>query len=97
MKRETLEIECWFLVPIRRDSGNRELHQPVLWQLLDEAFEELEVGLTGPEIMDWARKKATVPGVWKRIIDESRKYTVFVPPAKLDALRSLLKKGREFI
>lgn len=49
--------------------------------------------------MRWGRKKDAVPGGWKPeesadpVTDESRKYTVFVPPGKLDALRSLLKKA----
>ena len=49
--------------------------------------------------MRWGRKKGAVPGGWKPeesadpITDESRKYTVFVALAKLDALRSLLMKA----
>jgi hypothetical protein len=49
--------------------------------------------------MHWGRKKSTVPGGWKPegaerpITDESRKYTVFIPTAKLGALRSLLKRA----
>jgi hypothetical protein len=49
--------------------------------------------------MQWGRKRSTVPGGWqpkraeRPITDESRKYTVFVPPAKLEALRSLLRKA----
>jgi len=80
-----------------RDS-DRGLHQPVLWRLLEEALSDAWGGWTGPETMQWGRKKGAVPGGWKPeasadpIIDESRKYTVFVPAAKLDTLRSLLKK-----
>lgn len=98
MKRETLEVECWFLIPLVRDS-DRGLHQPVLWRLLEEALSDAWGGWTGPETMQWGRKKGAVPGGWKPeasadpITDESRKYTVFVPPAKLDALCSLLKKA----
>lgn len=98
MKRESLEVECWFLIPIVRDS-DRGLHQPVLWKFLEEALSGAWGGWTGPESMQWGRKKGTAPGGWKPagsdapITDESRKYTVFVQPAKLDALRSLLKKA----
>jgi hypothetical protein len=71
----------------------------VLWRLLEEALSEAWGGWTGPEPMRWGRKKAAIPGGWKPqasadpITDESRKYTVFVPPPRLDALRSLLKKA----
>lgn len=98
MKRQTLDVECWFLVPLVRDS-DRGLHQPVLWRLLEEALSDAWGGWTGPETMRWGRKKHAVPGGWKPegsaapMTDESRKYTVFVPLAKLDALRSLLKKA----
>lgn len=97
MKREPLEVECWFLIPLVRDS-DRGLHQPVLWRLLEEALSDTWGGWTGPETMQWGRKKSAVPGGWKPegsdpIADESRKYTVFVPTARLNALRSLLKKA----
>ena len=98
MKRETVEVECWFLIPLVRDS-DRGLHQPVLWRLLEEALSDTWGGWTGPETMQWGRKKGTTPGGWKpegsdrAITDESRKYTVFVSPTKLDALRSLLKRA----
>lgn len=98
MKRQTLEVECWFLIPLVRDS-DRGLHQPVLWRLLEEALSDAWGGWTGPETMRWGRKQGGVPGGWKAegsadpITDQSRKYTVFVPPARLDALRSLLKKA----
>ncbi len=98
MKRETLEVECWFLIPLVRDS-DRGLHQPVIWRLLEEALSDAWGGWTGPETMRWGRKKGAVPGGWKPeesadpITDESRKYTVFVALAKLDALRSLLMKA----
>ena len=45
MKRKTPEIECWFLIPIVRDSDRRP-HQPILWRLLEEA---LTWGWKGPE------------------------------------------------
>jgi hypothetical protein len=98
LKRETLEVECWFLIPLVRDS-DRGLHQPVLWRLLEEALSDAWGGWTGPETMQWGRNKGAVRGGWKSeasadpITDESRKYTAFVPPAKLGALRSLLKKA----
>jgi hypothetical protein len=97
VKRETLEVECWFLIPLVRDS-DRGLHQPVLWRLLEEALSDAWGGWTGPETMRWGKKRGAVPGGWKLkgsadpITDESRKYTVFVRPARLDALRSLLKQ-----
>ena len=97
MTREPLEVECWFLIPLVRDS-DRRLHQPLLWRLLEEALSGTWGGWTGPETMRWGRKQGAVPGGWKPqgsadpIIDESRKYTVFVPPMKLDDLRSLLKR-----
>ncbi|MBI1876484.1 MAG: hypothetical protein HYS05_21695 [Acidobacteria bacterium] len=102
MKRETLEVECWFLIPLVRDS-DRRLHQPVLWRLREEALSDAWGGWTGPETMRWGRKYGTVHGGWKPegstdpVTDESRKYTVFVPPASLDALRSLLKKAAKFV
>jgi hypothetical protein len=98
VKRQPSEVECWFLIPLVRDS-DRGLHQPVLWRLLEEALSDAWGGWTGPESMRWGRKQGAVPGGWKPegsadpITDESRKYTVFVAPARLDALRSLLKKA----
>ncbi len=98
MKRESREVECWFLIPIVRDS-DRALHQPIFWRFLEEALGDAWGGWTGPERMEWGRKKVAVPGGWKPegtnapMTDESRKYTVFVPPAKLDAFRTLLKKA----
>jgi len=98
VKREKLEIECWFLIPIERNS-DRGLHQPVLWDTLQEALSRDWGGWTGPERMHWGRTRSTVPGGWqpkgaeRPVTDESRKYTVFVMPAKLDALRSLLRKA----
>jgi hypothetical protein len=95
--RQTLEVECWFLIPIVRDS-DRRVHQPVLWRLLEEALSDAWGGWTGPETMRWGKKKGIVRGGWKAkqsvrpITDESRKYTVFVPPTKLGGLRALLKK-----
>lgn len=97
MKRGSREIECWFLIPIVRDS-DRGPHQPVLWRFLEEALSDAWGGWTGPEHVAWGRRKGAIPGGWKPegagapTIDESRKYTVFVPPSKLDALRALLKK-----
>ena len=78
MKRQPLEVECWFLIPLVRDS-DRGLHQPVLWRLLEEALSDTWGGWTGPETMRWGRKKSTVLGGWKPegsadpIADESRK------------------------
>ena len=98
MKRASLEVECWFLIPIVRDS-DRGPHQAVLWKFLEETLSDAWGGWTGPESIEWGRKKGAVPGGWKPqgsdgpITDECRKYTVFMPPAKLDALRSLLKKA----
>jgi len=34
---ESDDLECWFLIPIVRDS-DRKQHQPILWRLLEEAF-----------------------------------------------------------
>jgi hypothetical protein len=71
----------------------------VLWRLLEEVLSDAWGGWTGPESVEWGRKKAVVPGGWKPqgadrpITDESRKYTVFVPPAEMDTLRSLLRKA----
>lgn len=98
MKRERVEIECWFLLPIVRNSDGGP-HPSVLWRLLEEALSEGWGGWTGPESVQWGRKKDVVPGGWKPegadapIADENRKYTVFMPPAELDTLRSLLRKA----
>ncbi|MEW6364197.1 MAG: hypothetical protein AB1714_06115 [Acidobacteriota bacterium] len=91
------ELECWFLVPIVRDS-DRKKQQPILWRLLEEALCAGFHGWSGPEKMDWFRKMELVPGGWqpeklnKPIRDESRKYTAFVPPTRLRNLYSFLKK-----
>lgn len=56
MKRESREVECWFLIPIVRDS-DRGPHQPVLWKFLEEALSDAWGGWTGPERMEWGRKR----------------------------------------
>lgn len=93
---ESEDLECWFLIPIVRDS-DRKQHQPILWRLLEEALSRFG-GWTGPERTNWCRKVELVPGGWmpegsnKPIKDESRKYTVFLPPAEIEILGSLLRK-----
>jgi len=52
---QTLEVECWFLIPVVRDS-DRGVHQPVSWRLLEEALSDAWGGWTGPETMRWGRK-----------------------------------------
>lgn len=94
----TEELECWFLVPIVRDSDRTKKHQPILWRLLEEALCGAFRGWSGHERVNWFRKMERVPGGWQPegsktpIRDESRKYTVFVPRAKLRDFDSLLRK-----
>ena len=61
MKREPLEVECWFLIPLVRDSDSG-LHQALLWRLLEEALSDTWGGWTGPETMRWGRKAGRCSG-----------------------------------
>ena len=96
MKREPLEVECWFLIPLVRDS-DRGLSTAVM-EVARRSLARHVGRMDRPRNDAVGAKQGAVPGGWKPqgsadpIIDESRKYTVFVPPVKLDDLRSLLKK-----
>lgn len=91
-------VTCWFVIPIVRNSNRNKKHPPVLWRLLEDALcREISSGLTGPRTFFGYEDVELLPGVWiperKRIEDESRKYTVFVPESRIEQLRSLLKRA----
>ena len=98
MKNQNVEQECWFLIPILRDS-DRKPHEPMVWRLLQENLLILAAGWTGPEGTHLIRKLDLVPGGWKPegeikpTEDESRKYTVIITQAKFEMLRTILKKA----
>ena len=95
-------LECSFLVPIVRDS-DRRLHQPILWQLLEDELRALCTGWQGPERrIVFFVNSSLVPGAWtdesdRLVRHESRKYTVAVPTSRLADLKSLLfRVGNSF-
>jgi hypothetical protein len=93
---------CVFLVPLVRD-GDRQPHPPVLWRLLQDALVERFGGATGPETVAWYRDREPVSGAWSPgegeapVTDLSRRYTVALPPDRVDDLRDLLRRvGHSF-
>jgi len=87
-------VVCAFLVPVVRD-GDRRPHPPVLWRLLQDALVDRFGGATGPETVVWYRDRKAVPGAWspgrgeETVTDLSRRYTVALPPGRVNELRDL--------
>ena len=77
------------MVPLVRDSDGRP-HAPRLWKaLVDELFDRFG-GFTGPE--------GPIPGGYtsrsgRRVLDESFRYTVSLPPRRVRELRALLVRA----
>ena len=98
MAKEPPRPACVFLVPVVRDS-DRKPHQPILWRLLQDALLRTFGAVTGPETVLYYRNPAAVPGAWspgegqEPVEDLSRKYTIAVPPDRLEVLRSLLRRA----
>lgn len=97
MEKPTLPV-CVFLIPVVRDS-DRKPHPSILWRLLQDALLNTFGGVSGPEEVVCYRTPDPFKGSWAPgagqapIEDRSRKYTVAIPEARLDDLRSLLRKA----
>lgn len=91
MKTKERLVECSFLIPVLRNS-DQQPHQPVDWRNFQNELLSLspDKAFTGPETALVFRKKKKVPGKWKEIDDESRKYTVAIPVKQLKGLRKVL-------
>jgi hypothetical protein len=67
--------------------------------MLQDAIHRLFKGLSGPERLLLIKDVELVPGSYteeatgRRVHDESRRYTVAIPEAKVEALRGLLRKA----
>ncbi len=89
---------CVFLIPIVRDS-DRKPHPSVVWRLLQDALLKTFGGITGPDAVIYYRKRDPVKGAWSPggnhapIEDRSRKYTIAIPEARVNDLRTLLRKA----
>lgn len=102
MGQREQRIECWFLLPLLRNSDH-ELHPVELWGIFRRNLQELFQGWSGPVDVVKERIRAiqdvsSVPGGWvpeadKVIEDESRKYTVIIPSSRVEELRGLLEKA----
>ena len=95
MSRPEEVVECAFLIPLVRDS-DRERHQPSCWNALQDALFERFGGSTGPDVI--YRAVRPVRGEYRtesgeRVSDESWRYVVAVPRARLDELRSILRRA----
>jgi hypothetical protein len=95
MHRSDEVVECAFLIPLVRD-GDRKLHQPSCWNALQDALFGRFGGSTGPDVI--YRAVRPVPGEFRsesgeRASDESWRYVVAVPRARLDELRSVLRRA----
>jgi hypothetical protein len=70
-----------------------------LWRLLQDVLVTTFGALTGPETVAYYRSPAPVPGAWspgpgqEPVEDLSRKYTVAVPPNRVDELRAILRRA----
>ncbi len=96
-KGEPRLVDCYFLVPIRRNS-DRKLHSRLLWRDLRQALRASFGGSSGPRKIFAFREVELMPGEWvqgqtgKVIQDESRKYHVAVPEEHVTTLRGILRK-----
>ncbi|MBI4600652.1 MAG: hypothetical protein HY721_01700 [Planctomycetes bacterium] len=67
--------------------------------MLQDAIHRLFKGLSGPERFLLVKDVDLVPGSYteeatgRRVHDESRRYTVAIPEARLESLRALLRKA----
>lgn len=89
-------IECAFFIPLVRDR-DRQPHQPSCWNALQDVLYTEFGGSSGPEAI--YRSIRPVPGQYQsqagaRVQDESWRYVVAVPRARLDDLRRILRKAR---
>ena len=89
-------VECSFLIPLVRDS-NKQPHQPVYWNALQDALFGCFGGSTGPDVV--YRAVRPVRGEYEsesgaRVLDESYRYIVATPRRRLDELRSILRRAR---
>jgi len=90
MRRDAL-IECWFLIPIRRDShlSDGEPHTIDTWTWLDdELFARFDGGTLAPGLYTGFYRDPDTGG---RVDDSSRKFIVALKRRQLRELRDLLR------
>ena len=104
MSQQEEQIECWFLIPILRNSVPREKHPTELWDVFHKCLRDLFHALSGPvdvfrervkiRAIEYVRKTpGSCPNEQGEIInDESRKYTLLIAEHKVDDLREFLEK-----
>ena len=95
MSRSDEVVECAFPIPLVRHT-DRKSHQPLCWNALQDALFERFGGSTGPDVI--YRSVRPVPGEYRaesgeRVGDESWRYFAAVPRARLDELRSVLRRA----
>lgn len=90
-------VQCEFFVPILRDSEKKP-HQPSAWMALGtEIRRTFPAGHSGPET--FYRGNALIAGEYADCPqepptkDESRRYLLAIPAAKVNDLRQLLRKA----
>ena len=85
-------IECFFFIPLVRNT-DKEPHQALAWDSLDDALYSSFHGGTGPEHLYVAIRP--VPGQYRgtggeRIRDESYRFLAAIPTSRVADLRALL-------
>jgi hypothetical protein len=91
MRKKDVRVECWFLIPVRRDDqlSDGELHSTDAWIWLDnEQFARFEGGTLAPGIYAGFYRD---PDTGKRVDDSSRKFIVALPQHRVRELRVLLQ------
>ena len=88
--------ECSFLIPLVRDS-DRRAHQPIIWKIFQDDMRKMFKGITGPETLykdvEAIAGEYEDPDTKNPVRDQSRRYTVAIPPSDFEKLRSLLKQA----
>jgi len=95
-------VECSFPIPIVRDSAPRQHHQPHAWDDLTIELRKLVKsyprGHQGPKtVFHW--EEDVMPGEYEEgptsgvTRDESRKYWIALPAAKVEDLREMLRRA----
>jgi hypothetical protein len=85
-------FECSFLIPVRRDTNlsDGKLHEPEAWQqLVDELYQRFGGGTRSRERYEGFYRD---PDTGEQVSDESVKYIVAVPRARVRDVRSFLSE-----
>ena len=95
--RKDAHVECWFLIPIRRDEdlSDGDLHSVESWEWLDrELFVRFEGGTRAPGLYEGFYRD---PDTGERVNDSSSKFIVALTRRRVRELRQLLRDAcREF-